>query len=97
MNKDERRRQAREIALARYAFRWNLGLYVVINAALVGLWYLTGPFAGTDVFPWPVFPIVFWGIGVSAHYVAAYRRPEGAWIAHETERILREEEEAGRP
>ncbi|MEE9593302.1 MAG: 2TM domain-containing protein [Thermoplasmata archaeon] len=95
MNADNRRREAREIAEARYAFRWNLLLYGVVNAGLVGLWYFTGPFTGASTFPWPLFPIVFWGIGVGAHYVAAYRQPGGGWIARETEKILREEEGRG--
>lgn len=97
MSEDDRRANAREIAEARYGFRWNLALYLTVNPALVALWYFTGPFAGANTFPWPVFPIVFWGIGVAAHYVGAYRRPGGDWIARETDRILRERGESGPP
>ncbi|MDX1534876.1 MAG: 2TM domain-containing protein [Thermoplasmata archaeon] len=91
MNEERRRAEARELAEARYAFRWNLVLYLIVNPALVGLWYFTGPYLGNPVFPWPVFPIVFWGLGVAAHYWGAYRSG-GDWITRETERILRDED-----
>ena len=34
--------------------------YVLVNAFLVIVWWLTTP----GGFFWPMFPIVFWGIGV---------------------------------
>ena len=33
----------------------HLAIYIIVNLALVAIWYYTG--AG---FPWPVFPILFW-------------------------------------
>ncbi len=83
---DERGSRAREIAEARYGFRWHLVIYVVVNLGLVLIWYFAG-----DGFPWPVFPLVFWGIGLASHYVGAYRTPGKAWIDRETERILSEQ------
>jgi len=56
----ERRRRARQMAEARWAFRFHLPIYLIVNAALVIIWFFTGP----SNFPWPVFPIFFWGIGV---------------------------------
>ena len=87
MSEDERRRKAREIALNRYGFRWHLLAYSVVNAVLVWVWYYTG--AG---FPWPLFPIIFWGIGLIAHYLAAYGRFGREWIDKETEKILKDED-----
>ena len=94
MNKSERRKkEARGIAENRYAFRWNLATYIIVNPGLIALWYFTGPYIGDDVFFWPILPIVFWGGWVVAHYILAYRRrPGGDWIARETERILKEED-----
>jgi hypothetical protein len=90
MTKDERRRRAHAVAEARYRFRWHLGIYVAVNAVLVGIWSLT-----TSDFPWPLLPIVFWGIGLTSHYVSAYRRP--GWIERETDRILADEEKRKGP
>ena len=56
--------------------------------ALVIIWFFTGP----SNFPWPVFPIFFWEIGVFAHYMAAYHNPGGGWLDRETEKILKEDE-----
>jgi hypothetical protein len=85
MSEDERRRKAREIAVLRLWFRVHLIIYIVVNAGLVGLWYYDG--AG---YPWPLISIVFWGIGLIAHYLLAYRRIGGDWINRETEKVLRD-------
>jgi hypothetical protein len=65
---------------------------MIVNLALVAIWYYSG--AG---FPWPIFPIFFWGLGVFAHYMSAYRSSGGGWIERETEKILRREDETGKP
>ena len=83
-----RRRRAQEIAAARYGFRWHLPIYILVNAFLVILWLLSG-----EGFFWPIFPLVFWGIGLLAHYWGAYHSFGRSWIDRETERILREEKE----
>ena len=70
-------------------FRFHLPIYLIVNAALVIIWFFTGP----SNFPWPVFPIFFWGIGVFAHYMAAYHNPGGGWLDRETEKILKEDKE----
>ena len=46
------------------AYQWgaNVLAYVLVNAMLVVIWYVTG--AG---FFWPIFPILGWGIGVVFH------------------------------
>jgi hypothetical protein len=40
-------------------FYTHFTIYVVVNIALVALWWFTG--AG---FPWFIFVIIFWGIGI---------------------------------
>ncbi|KUL23605.1 hypothetical protein ADL15_45580 [Actinoplanes awajinensis subsp. mycoplanecinus] len=37
--------------------------YVLVNAFLVAIWWLTTP----DGFFWPMFPLFGWGIGVAFH------------------------------
>lgn len=79
------RERARELALARYRFRWHLPVYVLVSVGFVVIWQTTG--AG---FFWPAFPIAFWGLGVVLHYLSAYRSAGSAWVDRETERVLRE-------
>ncbi|MDQ2673808.1 MAG: 2TM domain-containing protein [Chloroflexota bacterium] len=52
-------------------FRNHVFVYVVVNAALVAVWAWTG--AG---FFWPMFPMVFWGIGVIFHAEDVYGNDE---------------------
>jgi fatty acid desaturase len=52
-------------------FRTHLFVYLVVNAALVVIWAITGA-----QFFWPMFPIVFWGIGVIFHAQDVYSHRE---------------------
>ena len=61
------------LAESRHGFRVHATIYavvmiglIVLNAALI---------AFTDAnFPWVIFPLVGWGIGLTFHYVYGYRR-----------------------
>lgn len=65
---DELRSRAITILKKRRDFRAHLLIYVLVNGALVAVWAVTNP----DVFFWPVFPLVFWGIGVVMNGWDAY-------------------------
>lgn len=85
---EDARARARQVAATRYAFLWHLPIYVIVNVGLVLVWYFTD-----RSFPWPIFPIVFWGFGLFSHYMGAYRST--GWIDRETQRILDEEQSRG--
>jgi len=68
---EELRNQARLRAQAKIGFYADLGSYIGVNILLVLIWFFTG---GTKVFPWFIFPLVFWGIGVVAHYLSVFHR-----------------------
>ena len=70
--------QLHELARKRVEFRTHLLVYFVINASLWVIWYLTG-----SHYPWPLWPMMGWGVGVVFHYLFDYRRS----------RFLSEEEE----
>ena len=67
-NEQELRAIARKRAEEKVGFYVHLGIYIVINAALWALWFLTTP----GVFPWPAFITIFWGIGVVSHAIGTY-------------------------
>jgi hypothetical protein len=62
----ERDEDLRLLAITRLRSKRDLAVHVVgylaVNGFLVLVWAMTGmPFF------WPIFPIVFWGIGLGAH------------------------------
>ncbi len=46
-------------------------VYFVVNASLVVIWLLTG-----NGFFWPMFPVLFWGIGLIFNGWDVYRRQD---------------------
>ena len=59
---EELMRIARKRAEDKMGFYTHFTIYVVVNLVLVLVWWFTG--AG---FPWFIFVLVFWGIGIVAH------------------------------
>ena len=76
MTEEQRRELAIQRLKARHDFRVHAVIYVIVNAALVILWFLVS--RGTDgeaSFFWPVFPVVGWGIGLAIHAYVTYFPP----------------------
>ncbi len=68
MSKDaELRREAKEIAERKLGFYIHLAVYILVNILLVSIWYFTG-----KGYPWFIFPLVGWGIGVVMHFLATF-------------------------
>jgi fatty acid desaturase len=55
-------------------FMEHLVSYLIVNTLLVTVWLVLGLTAGFW-FPWPVFPIVGWGIGLAFHAWATFGTP----------------------
>ncbi|MBV8297753.1 MAG: 2TM domain-containing protein [Acidimicrobiia bacterium] len=54
-------------------FRNHLTAYVLVNSFLVVIWLSTAIAIGDGAwFPWPIFPIVGWGIGLAFHGRSVY-------------------------
>ncbi len=81
MDAFERAAQRQMIDNQKLGFRVHLAVYVAVQAMLVVTWYLTSGRSG-DGFPWFLFPLLGWGIGLAAHYavysVTSRQRREGA-------------------
>jgi Flp pilus assembly protein TadB len=60
------RRRERHIAAARAGMRWHLGGYVAGSLLMIVIWLAVGVSAGAW-YPWPIWPILGWGIGVFGH------------------------------
>jgi hypothetical protein len=70
MDAFERAAQKELVDMPRLGFRIHLAVYVAVQALLIATWALTSNWDGGLPFPWPIFPILGWGIGLAAHYAA---------------------------
>jgi len=68
---DDVRAQAIRRLKRKRDFHAHLLVYLLVNAGLVMVWAFTG-----QGFFWPVFPMVFWGIGVVMNGWGAYTRED---------------------
>ncbi len=64
-------------AKARVGFTMHLRTYLIVNAGLWLIWALSSLAIGSSghyrsVFPWPLFAMAGWGIGLVSHYFAVY-------------------------
>jgi hypothetical protein len=81
-----REREARQI-LRHRAFYLHLAVYVAVQLVLLGIWAMAG-----GGYPWFLFPLMGWGIGVVAHGAAAFlmANPNDIVLAREQKRLTKE-------
>ncbi len=89
---DELRQEAVERLNERRGFLVHLGAYLIVNAALLVLWTLSG-----GGYYWPVWTAFGWGIGVAFHawgVLVGHTEPSETRIKREMRRMR---EGIGRP
>jgi hypothetical protein len=76
-------RLARQRVEEKKGFYIHLTVYIFVNILLIIIWFFTG--AG---FPWFIFPLGGWGIGILFHFlgVFVFSRGGGAWEKREIEK-----------
>ncbi|MBC7889172.1 MAG: 2TM domain-containing protein [Ferruginibacter sp.] len=68
-----------EIAQKRASFKNHAIVYVIVNAFLWAVWYITAGQTNQGEggsYPWPIWTTLGWGIGIAFHYAAAYVSPK---------------------
>lgn len=86
-NNDER---LWRIAQKRASFRKSLYSYLVINAFMWAIWWFTsGRFTGSHGYPWPVWIMLGWGIGLAFQYFNAYSGNKQDMALQEYEKLKR--------
>ena len=77
-------------AKARVGFRMHFTTYLIVNAGLWLIWAISSfTIHSSFLFPWPLFPMFGWGIGLASHYFHAYRGiNERSMIEEEYQRLL---------
>jgi uncharacterized protein (DUF486 family) len=87
---EELRSKAIHRARAKLGFYIHLTVYVCVNLLLFFVWFFTR--GDTSVpnasFPWFIFPLVGWGIGLIAHGVSVFGNAAG-YLDRMTEREYR--------
>jgi hypothetical protein len=68
-SEEQLRSLAKHRAREKIGFYAHLSVYVIVNIVLFSIWYLT---LGPNGFPWFAFPLIGWGIGVTAHGIGTF-------------------------
>ncbi|WP_226872975.1 DUF1707 domain-containing protein [Microbispora sitophila] len=67
-SRDRARRRARKARAARLGVRIHAGVYAGASLLMVAVWLVVG--RATDFwYPWPIWPILGWGVGVLGHAI----------------------------
>ena len=92
MSEEELYREARKRVEEKKGFFMHLAVYICVNIFLVIIWAVTG-----DGFPWFVFPLGGWGIGILFHFlgVFVFTRQTG-WEKREIEKEVEKLKKSGR-
>ncbi|HEU0031967.1 MAG TPA: 2TM domain-containing protein [Kofleriaceae bacterium] len=80
---EELEKIAKRRVQARLGFGIHASMYVMVNAGLLLIWAFTG--AG---YPWFVWPMLGWGVGVLAHALALWIGPDTPTEQRAVEREL---------
>lgn len=82
------------IAKKRADFKKHLYTYIIINAFLWAIWFITkGHNENVSLITaWPIWPTLGWGIGVAFDYVNAYHSSKDDAVEREYEKLKREQQ-----
>lgn len=82
------------IARKRANFKKSLYSYLVINAFLWGIWWFTGGSkVGFSHYPWPIWVMLGWGVGLGFQYFEAYTGSKEDMAIEEFKKLKKEEEQ----
>lgn len=80
-------RQERLSGHARHAFHIHGTVFIAVNAFLIAIWAVTWQLSGGTDYPWFIWVLLGWGIGLAAHW-AATRRHLGSRPAKDSSKEL---------
>jgi 2TM domain len=64
-----RRRRERSAGAHRKGFRIHATTFVAVQILIVAVWALQWRLGGTG-YPWFIYPLLGWGVGLAVHYAA---------------------------
>jgi 2TM domain len=83
----EKDKELWKTAKKRVGFKGHLASYVIINIFFWVMWLLKGNGDENDIVPWPVWPMLGWGIGLTFHYLGAFVFTKHAAVEKEYEKL----------
>ena len=90
MSEEQIYEEARKRVEAKKGFFVHFAVYIAVNIMLVLIW----AFAAGGGFPWFIFPLGGWGIGILFHFLGVFvfgKKSDRAAIEKEAERIRGEQ------
>lgn len=75
-----------EMAKAKVTFRPHALIYIIVNVLLWITWYSSNRDYESAI-PWPIYPLVGWGIGLFFHYLIAYQNLGAKAVKKEFEKL----------
>lgn len=76
------------LAKSRAKFKRSLGSYSLVIPFLWVIWYLTMPVEAKKYhIPWPIWPMLGWGLGLGIQYLKAYHTLGGSLEQSEYEKL----------
>ncbi len=79
-----------KLAEARASFKSHLATYLIMSVFFWVVWYFTGAERHGTGFPWPVWPMFGWGIGLLFHYMGAYVTPKSNGAEREYGKLMQQ-------
>lgn len=83
-----------EIAQRRASFKRHALTYVIMNSFFWAVWFLSSNRHHMDFdfdhgyrFPWPIWAMIGWGIGLAFHFAGAYIFPRSNSVQSEYEKL----------
>jgi 2TM domain len=83
-----------EIAQKRASFKSHAVTYLIVNAFLWGIWYMSASRHNIRIsdigwrhIPWPIWPTLGWGLGLAFHFAGAYIFPRANSVETEYEKL----------
>jgi hypothetical protein len=65
-------RRAEQRVRAKIGFYWHLTSYILVNGMLIAIYLLTTLAVGNLYYPWFVWPMFGWGIGLLFHFMGVF-------------------------
>lgn len=90
MSEEQVYEEAKKRVKAKKDFYIHVALYICVNIFLIIIW----AFASGGGFPWFIFPLGGWGIGIVFHFLEVFifeRKMDTTAIEKEAEKIRREQ------
>lgn len=80
-------------AQRRAEFKKSVFSYIIVNTFLWGVWWFTtGSQQGFNGYPWPIWVMLGWGLGLGMQYFKAYNGDKDSLIEQEYEKLKREKQ-----